>query len=69
MSTMTQELFNSGDDKWLPTLKYAISNVFLQLNTTFKGKLFDQIQSITLKSVLHLSKYMYTVIIVHYIKY
>jgi len=68
MSTLIQELFNSGDAKWLPTLKYAMSHVFSQLDTTFKGKLFDQIQSITLKSVLHLSKYLYKVIIVHYIK-
>jgi len=45
LSTMTQDLFNSGDEKWLPLRKYMMSHVFFQLNTTGKGKLINQIES------------------------
>ena len=39
------DLFNSGDDKRLPSWKYVMSHVFFQLNTTCKGKLIDPIES------------------------
>ena len=43
-SSLTQHLFNSGYDKWLPSSKYMMSHVFSQLNTTWKGKLINQIE-------------------------
>ena len=45
MSSLTQQLFNSGYDKWLPSRKYMMLHVFFQLNTTWKGKLINQIES------------------------
>jgi len=42
---VTQQLFNSGYVKWLPSRKYMMSHVFPQLNTTWKGKLINQIES------------------------
>ena len=45
ISSLTQQLFNSGYDKWLPSRKYMMSHVFFsQLNTTWKGKLINQIE-------------------------
>ena len=44
MSSLTQQLFNSGYDKWLPSRKNMMSHVFFQLNTTWKGKLINQIE-------------------------
>ena len=38
MPSLTQQLFNSGYDKWLPSRKYVI------LNITWKGKLINQIE-------------------------
>jgi len=43
--------------------------MFFQLNTTWQGKLINQIWFETLRCVLHLSEYIYKVIIVQYIKY
>ena len=40
LSSLTLQLFNSWYDKWLPSRKY----MFFQLNTTWKGKLINQIE-------------------------
>ena len=39
------QLYVYGYDKWLPSWKYMMSHVFSQLNTTWKGKLINQIES------------------------
>ena len=43
LSTLTQDLFNSGYDKWLPSKQYMMLHV--QLNATWKGELINQIES------------------------
>jgi len=68
MSSLTQQLFNSGYDKMTTFKKIHDVACFSQLNTTWKGKLINQLNQ-TLECILHLSEYIYTVIIVQYIKY
>ena len=59
MSSLTQQLFNFGYDKWLPSRKYMMSHVFPQLNTTWKGKLINQIE-LKLSNAFYICLYTFT---------
>ena len=65
MSSLTQPLFNSGYDKMTTFKKIHDVACFFQLNTTRKGKLIDQIESI----YICLNTFTKLSLTVQYIKY